>query len=241
MTERDDRRSPLVLARLAGALGLLILAAGTFASSVFGRLVVPGDPATTASRVAASESLFRLGSVSLLAMYTLFVVYAWLLYRLMRPSGRDLALLMLLLALAGVPIGMLGEVGSWAVVLLLGDASFMAVATPEQARAMAAFFLELRGSAALVGVIFWGLWLFPLGLLVYRSGYLPRLLGVLLMVGCFGYLLLFVQRVFLPDLGVLGHARYAAHAAELALILWLLVKGVNGGAWEARARRAAVA
>lgn len=239
MADRASEASPVVRARVAGLLALVVLVAGSFASFVDGRLVVPGDAAATARNIVASEGLFRLGFVSGLVMYTVFIFYAWVLYELLRPVDRNHAVVMLVLALAGVPIAMLNQIHRSAALLLLGGADVSTLFTADQANAQVMLLLGLHRHGNLVAVIFWGLWLFPLGSLVYRSGFLPRILGVLLMIGCFGWLLVFVQRFLLPGLEALAYSRYAAHVAELSFMLWLLIKGVDIEGWERRALEAA--
>jgi hypothetical protein len=235
MAGRFDPASPVVQARVVGLLNVVTLAAGTFAGFVHGRLVVPGDAATTASRIAASEPLFRLGIVSALAMYVVFAVSVCLLYPLLAPAGRNLAIVMAVLALLGVPIAMLNQVHQSAALMLLSGADHLRGFGDDERRGLVMLFLDLHRQGNLVGVIFWGLWLFPLGLLVHRSGFFPRTLGVLLMVGCLGWLVVFIQRFFLPAWQALTYARYAAHVAELSWTLWLLVRGVDRGQWDRRA------
>jgi hypothetical protein len=132
---------------------------------------------------------------------------------------------MVALVVASVPIYMLNQVNQFAALPLALDGQ----------HAQVELFLDMHRFGTLVAAIFFGLWLFPLGLLVFRSGFLPSLLGVLLMVGTLGYLVLFVQAFFLP-----GSERTLwsnpflglAHLSELALLVWLLVKGVDVERWE---------
>jgi hypothetical protein len=227
---------PDAQARLAAVLGFVMLIAGTFAASVHTRLVVPGDPVKTATNILASPSLFRLGIAGSLVVYIVFIVYAVLLYRLLRIVHATHALIMLALALVGSAIALANQVHQFAVLDLLTDSKAFA---SNSGYAQATLFLRLHGHGNLIGVIFWGLWLFPLGLLVYRSGFFPRALGVLLMIGCFGWLVLFVQRFAFPEAEALGYARFAAHIAELAWVLWLAIRGVDIVRWEQRALQAA--
>lgn len=235
MSNRHTDTSPLAQARLAGTLGLAILAAGTFAGYVSSALVVPGNAAATADNILTSETWFRLGLVSGLAMYVIFVLYAVVLHGLLEKVNRRHALVMLALALVGVPIAMLNQVHQSAALLLLDGGGPLGGVSPEQVHAQVMVFLGLHRHGNVVAVIFWGLWLFPLGLLVYRSGFLPRILGVALMIGCFGWLAVVFQRFLLPDFEALAGARYAAHLAELSFIAWLLVKGVDVESWRERA------
>jgi hypothetical protein len=161
-----------------------------------------------------------------------------LLYKLLAPAGKDLAALMVLLVLVGVPIAMLNQVHQAAALLLLSGAGYLKALAPDQIQAQVMFFLELHKQGSLVGAIFWGLWLFPLGLLVFRSGFYPRILGVLLMIGGFGWLMVPIQRLLLPGDPALANARFAAHGAELSWMLWLLIKGVDVERWRQRALEA---
>lgn len=235
MTNRTADTSPLIYARVAGLLALITLISGSFAGFVHTRLVVPGDAVTKANNIMASESLFRLGIVSSLIMYTVFIFYVLVLYRLLKPVSKNHAVLMVLFALVGVPIAMLNEINQSAVLLLLSGADYLKVFAADQIHAQVMFFLNLHKYGGLIAVIFWGLWLFPLGLLVFKSGFLPRILGVLLMVGCFGWLIVFLQRFLFPSYEALAYSRFAAHIAELSWMLWLLIKGVNVEQWEKRA------
>jgi hypothetical protein len=230
--------SPLPLARTAGLLALATLILGTFAGSVHARLVVPGDAAASAANIIANEALFRLGIAGGLAMYTVNIFYVLALYLLFRPLDRNLALVMALLSLIGVPIAMLNQVNQAAALLLLGGADYLGAFSADQLHALVMLFLKLHGQGNVIAVIFWGLWLFPLGLLVYRSGCFPGILGVLLMIGCFGWLLVVGQRLLWPDIEVLAYSRYAAHVAELSWMLWLLIRGVDAARWNARASEA---
>jgi hypothetical protein len=197
-------------ARIAGVLALAMLAAGTFAASVHTRLVVPGDAVKTAANILASPSQFRLAIAGSLILYVAFLVYAVLLYRLLRIVEPTLALLMLALALVGTAVAMGNQVNPLAALQLLSGADYLKVVPSDQLHAQVLLFLQLHSQGNLIGVIFWGLWLFPLGLLVYRSGFLPRILGILLMIGCFGWLSVFLQRFALPNVKAVRGARRRA-------------------------------
>jgi hypothetical protein len=222
------RASPLVHARVTGLVGVVTLASGSFTGFVGSKLVVRGDVVATSSNIVASESLFRLGLVSGLIMMIASLFYALLLYRLLRPVNKSHAMTMVSLLLASVPIYMLNQVNQFAALPLAADQRYDQVE----------LFLDLHRLGNLIAGIFFGLWLFPLGLLVFKSGYLPRFLGILLMFGSLGYLVLFVQAVFFP-----GSERtlwtnpflVLTHVSELALMLWLLIRGLNVEQWKERA------
>lgn len=220
--------SPLVHARVTGLVGVVMLASGSFTGFVGSELIVRSDVVLTSRNIVASESLFRLGLVSGLIMMIASLFYALLLYRLLRPVNKNHAMAMVGLILASVPIYMLNQVNQYAALLLASDQQY------EQVK----LFLDLHRLGNLVAGIFFGLWLFPLGLLVFKSGFLPRFLGILLMFGSPGYLVLFVQAFFFP-----GSERtlwtnpflVVTHVSELALLLWLLIRGLNVDQWEKRA------
>ena len=220
--------SPLVHARVAGLVGVVMLASGSFAGAVASRLIERGDIAATSSNIVASESLFRLGIVGSLVMIVAWLFYALLLYRLLRPVCRSWAMTMVGLVLASVPIYMLNQVNQFAVLLSASD----------QLNEQVKLFLGLHQFGNLIAAIFFGLWLFPLGRLVFRSCFLPRFLGALLMFGSLGYLVLFVQAfLFAGSERTLWTNPFliVTHVSELALLLWLLIKGVNVESWEKRA------
>jgi hypothetical protein len=230
-----DQASINRIARLAGGLYLSLAPFGVFGIMyVPSVLIVPGDAATTASNIMASEGLFRSGIASHLIGQTIFIFLVLALYKLLKSVNRDCASLMVVLALLGVPIAFLNEVNHFAVLLLLSGKDYLAAFDIEQLHAQAMLFLDLRSYGILIAQIFWGLWLLPLGYLIYRSGFLPRVLGVLLMIGCFGY----VSDSFMLILFPSSNATISQFTfiGELLFPLWLLFKGVNGEQWE-RCRR----
>lgn len=217
--------SPIIHARVAGVVGAVVLASGSFAGFVGSSLIVSNDAAATSTNIVASEVLFRFGIVGSLVMMIAWLFYALLLYRLLRSVDKNHAMAMVALVLASVPIYMLNEVNLFATLPLASRHLF------EQVE----LFLDVYRFGNSIAAIFFGLWLFPLGLLVFKSGFLPRFLGILLMFGTLGYLVLFVQAFFFP-----GSERtlwsnpllIITHVSELALLLWLLIMGVNADEWE---------
>ncbi len=216
-------------ARLAGGLYLSLVPFGIF-SFVYvpSVLFVRGDAAATSRNIMASEWLFRAGIVSHLISQIIVVFLVLALYRLFKPVNRDHAVLMVVLAILCVPISFLTEVNNLAALRLLRGADDGAF-TPSQLHAQAMLFLEMHRSGVLVAQVFWGLWLLPLGALVLRSEFLPKLLGISVLIGAAGYLfdsgthLLFPGRATISQFTVLG---------ELLLPLWLLSKGVTVERWQ---------
>lgn len=236
MTTRTAETSHLIYARVAGFLYLLTIPLGIFgALYVPSRLIVPGDAAATANKLMASESLFRLGIMSDLLAPIVLIFVVLVLYRLLKPVSKNMALLMVTFLLASVPIAMLNKLNQFAALLLLSGADYLTVFTTEQLQALALLFLRLHGQGSTIAFIFWGLWLFPLGYLVFRSGFLPRILGVLLMISCVGYLI----DSFATFLGYRVSISLFTAWGELLFILWLLFKGENAEQWEKRALESA--
>ncbi|MFT4115061.1 DUF4386 domain-containing protein [Silvibacterium sp.] len=215
------RRAGLLylLGSLPGFFGLLYVPA---------RLFVHGDAAATAHNLVLHETLFRLGVAADLLGQTLFLFVALALYRLLRDVSRSAALHMLVLLSVSIPIAYFGEIFALAALALARGEGSLATFDEPHRIALMTFFLHLRGSAFDVAGIFWGLWLFPLGWLVYRSGFIPRLLGVLLMIGCFAYLINAAMSLLAPE-----HANTVAlwlnpvELVEMVFMLWLIIMGAN--------------
>jgi len=234
---RSTETSPLVYARIAGVLYLFIAVSGFF-NMMFGpsSLIVLGDAATTVNNIMASESLFRLGIVNDLIAQTVGILLVIALYKLLKPVNKNQALLMVIFALVGIPIVMLNLLNQFAAQLLLSGANYLTVFAADQLQALVMLFLNLDEHGFFIAHIFWGLWLFPMGYLVYKSGYIPRILGILLIIAGFGYLIDFVTFFFVPSFGPI---KMFTFIGELLLPLWLLIKGVNVKQWEKRALESA--
>jgi hypothetical protein len=233
MTGKEKMKSIQRTARVVGFLYLMLFPAAFGLIYVPSRLVVPGDAVATTSKIMASESLFRLGIVSnlLIAIIHIFVVLA--LYKLLKPVNKNMASLLVIFGLASVPIWMLSEITQLAALLLLSGAEYLKVFTAGQLQALVLLFLNLHESGVSIAQIFWGLWLFPMGYLVFKSRFLPRVLGILLMIGCFGYVIQSLAAFLWPNFKV--NIALFTSWGELLLPLWLLIKGVNVEQWEKRA------
>lgn len=205
-------------AKIAGWLYLCLIPLG-----ILGIIYVPatlfviGDVASTISNILEHELLFRVGIVSafLVQLVSIFVVLY--LYKLLKPVNQTHALLMVLFLLLAVPITLVNEIFHVAVLVLLNSA--------EPSHQLVSLFLELHQHGIFVSQVFWGLWLFPMGYLVFKSGFLPKILGILLMIGCMGYLVDSVTHFILPDFGFTFSE--FTFVGELLLPLWLVVKGVD--------------
>ena len=215
--------------RYAGAMYFLMGLPAPFALIYLpGKLIVRGDATATAANIAAHESLFRAGIVAQLISQALFVYTVMVLYELLKGVNERRARLMVGFVLAAVPIAFLNEVNSIAALILARGAAFLSVFEKPQRDAAAMLFLNLHTGGIVVSQIFWGLWLLPLGLLVYRSGFIPRVLGALLIVNAFVYPVLSLTYFLAPQYGP-AIARYATlpELGELWFILWLLIMGAK--------------
>ena len=215
--------------RLAGLLYVLATIPGFFALVyVPNQLFVHGDASATANNIAAHQTLFRLGIAADLLGQALFVFVALVLYDLFKDVNRRYALSMLVLILIAIPIAFLNEANSIAALNLVRGLDFLSVMDKPQREALALLFLNLRGAGFDVAGIFWGLWLFPLGMLVYRSRFLPRFLGVLLMIGTFAYLAnSFTSLVFPQYQRAVSRWMDPLQAVELLFMFWLLLAGAT--------------
>jgi hypothetical protein len=208
-----------VVASIVGIFGLLYVPS---------KLIVDGNAVETARNIAAAETLFRLGIAAHLIGESLFVFVALALYDLLKAVNHRNALCMLTLILVAVPIAFLNELNSIAALSLINGTDFLSLFGQPQRDALAMLFLNVHGYGFAVAGIFWGLWLFPLGLLVYRSGFLPRILGVALMVNCFAFLMTSLTSLVLPHYEALIHGWMRPfHFGEQAFMLWLLIMGAK--------------
>ena len=232
MTINTAEPSPLVRARVAGALYLIsnIFAPFTllYLPSLF---IVRGDAAATANNIIGSEMLFRLGIVGNLFTFIANIFLALALYQLLKVVNKNMASLMVILFLVGVPIAMLNEVTQLAVLRLLSGADYLNAYATGQLQALAYLLMGLHDQGLLIAHIFFGLWLLPMGYLVFKSGFLPKFVGVLLVVAGVGY----VIQSFAAFLGYNMNIIVFTGLGELVFLLWLLIKGVNVEQWRKHA------
>ena len=178
-------------------------------------VVVAGDATATANNLLSHEFLFRAGIVAGLVSGLIFIVAALLLHRLLGPVNRDASMLMVIVALVSVPIAMLNDLSRVAALLSSGDAE------------QATFFLELNLQGTTIASIFWGLWLFPLGYLVYVSGYFPKIIGAALIVGGIGYTADSFLSLLWPDAAVIQPVFDVMVFGEVVFVAWLLIRGAK--------------
>jgi hypothetical protein len=215
-------------ARIAGLWYLLVAIFGLFNTTfVYSKLYVSGDAAATVTNILASEWLFRLGILSNLITTICFLFLANALYKLFKSVDKDLVRLMVIFIIASVPVAYL-EMLKFAPILLLSKAAYLSAFEPAQLQALAMVFLDMCQQGFNITFIFYGLWMFPLGLLIFKSGsgFISKVIGILLMVGCFGYLVRFLEILLsLNYQAITSLWMNIAFIGEILCILWLLITG----------------
>jgi Domain of unknown function (DUF4386) len=215
--------------RYAGLWYVVTSIFGFFAMGyVPSKLIVHGDAGATANNIAASEMLFRLGIASQLIGMAGFIFVALALYELLKDVDRRQAALMVILIVVSIPMAILNEVNSVAALLLVKGADFLSVFEKPQREALAMLFLNLHGRGLVFCELFWGLWLLPLGYLVYKSRFLPRFLGAWLVLAGFGWVILCFTGILWPQhADKLNTYFQPAILGEIAFMLWLVIKGAK--------------
>lgn len=190
--------------------------------------VVPGDAAATAHRIASSPLVYRMGVLCGLAYNVFYVLLGLSLYDLLKEVDRRQARFMVALVTVSAALGVVNELSSLAALLVLGGEHFLSAFTPAQLDAIAFGCVRLHGAGVALDMAFWGLWLLPFGVLVLESGFVPRILGVCLFIGCLAYLAQSVAGIAFP-----AHRQAVAQLTlpfyaigELPISLWLLIRGM---------------
>jgi hypothetical protein len=222
-----NRDSMKKTSRIAGALYLIVVLSGIFhLLYVPSQLTKPGDPSGTISNIIAHETLFRFSILGGILCYTAFLLLPLALYKLLSPTNKTHAVLMVTLAVVSVPISLINLLNIFAVLTLISKADYLTGLEAGTLQAQISLHLDYYRSGNEVASIFWGLWLFPFGYLVFKSGFLPRFLGICLMAGCVGYIVDFmgsflfstynetIMPTLLPIPGSVG---------EIGICLWLLI------------------
>jgi len=236
MMERIAQESPRLKARITGALYLLTMLTGIFAQGfVSGRLVVDGDAAATATNILAHSGLFQLGFAIYLIEMACQIAMTALFYDLLKPAGSSVSLIAAFLGFAGCVIKTFSRLFFIAPLFVLGGAHYLSAFSAEQLQALALLFLKLNEHGAAIALVFFGFYALLTGYLMIRSTFLPRILGMLSVLGGLGWLTFLYQPLgyrlfpYIAAFGLLGAA---------SLVLWLLVFGVNEPRWKEQARAA---
>ena len=214
----------LRLPRIAGLLYLVVVVAGLVVLKVVpDQIIVAGDAAATANNLRASETLFRVATLVDLLAEVLFLIVVLALYRIFKGVHESLAAVMVVLVVISLPMILIAVSFEIAAVSLVGSTDLGPAFGRPQVDALASLLLALHNKALLVDEMLWGLWLFPLGALQLRSGFVPRVVGVLAIVAGAGYVLDFAISLVVPDAAnSLASVVSLAQAGELATVVWLL-------------------
>lgn len=215
-------------ARRAGAVYFVFLVVGLFGMLGFSGFMVSGDAGATARNILAAEGTYRLGILTDFVTLLVFLVLVVSLYGLLKDVDRWHARFMVLLVVVGVAIGCVNLLGKIGPLILLHGTFWSGVFTKPQLEALALGCLDLTTSGNDITSVFWGLWLFPFGILVFKSTYLPRILGILLLVAGVGYVATGVTAIAAPVYSsVVSRFAMPLLFGEFPIIFWLLIKGAK--------------
>jgi hypothetical protein len=214
------------IARTTGLLYLLYMIS-SFIANLFGKFVFV-EALVTVDHILTHAFQFRIGFVINLFSVVLFLFAAWALYVLLKPVNKDFALLFLLFNVAGFVVWLFSSLCLFASLVILNGGETINVFQPDQLQALAVFFVNLYKFGVVIAQVPYGVWLFPLGYLVLKSGYLPKILGVLLLADGICQFIYVCQRFVFPDLGIIAYPCFViSFIAEVSLALWLSIKAVN--------------
>jgi hypothetical protein len=216
-------------ARIAGAVYLSMVLTGPFSLIyVPNKLIVRGNASATADNILSHEALFRLWITGDLWTHIIFICLGGTLYRLLSSVCKPWAVAMLAFVLVSAAVSFLNTLNNIAAFILFRGADFLSVFEQAQRNALGMLFLRLHSQGNFINEVFWGLWLFPFGLLVFRSGFLPRIIGVWLMINCAAWLVLSPIALFAPSYyDAAFQFAQPLLFGELAIMLWLLIKGAR--------------
>lgn len=241
MMEQIAGASPRLKARIAGALWLIIIVAAAFAEFfVRGRIVVDGDAAATAANILAHEQLYRLGAAAVLVYLACDTAVALMLYELLKPVSRSLSLLASFFRLAMVAILGANLLNHFAPLVLLKGAPLLTAFKADQLQALALVSVKLYTQVFFSAMLFFGFHCLLIGYLIYRSTFLPRIVGVLMVISGLCYLAHSFATVLSPALAarLFTYLMPLGFPGELSLTLWLLAVGVNVQRWKDQASTA---
>jgi len=235
LSERIAKASPRPAARITGVVYLLYFLTVVSSALLMRGIIVSGDPAATATNILTHERLFRLSAAVGLIATALYIAVTVLFYGLFRPVNKTVSLLAAFFSLVGCAIQAFGSLFQVAPLAVLEGSPYLSVFKADQLQAVALMFIKLNVQATYTYLVFFGLFNLLIGCLIFNSTFLPRILGVLMALSGLGWL------TFLsPSLAnyLLAYIEILGIIAEAALMLWLLVKGVNVERWKEQASAA---
>ena len=218
-------------ARTAGLLYLLLIISGIISLAYIpSQLIVRGNASQTFDNITNSEFLFRLGIVSGIITFLIYILLPLALYKLLHVVNKAYASLMVIFVLVSVPISFVNILNKFSVLKLINKPEYLEKLGETGLQTQVMLHIDNYNNGLVISQIFWGLWLLPFGYLVYKSGFLPKILGILLMAGCFGYLITFFGGFLYPDFNktiIADIVGYPATLGEFGICLWLLIMGTN--------------
>ncbi|MFT4661066.1 MAG: hypothetical protein ACI8XB_001337 [Patiriisocius sp.] len=224
-------QSPIRTARIAGFIYLTIIFTGFFyLLYVPGEIIEWSDAEKTVENLQLNTSLYTAGIICGLICFTAFAILSLVLYKLLNHINKDMASLMVVLVLLSVPISFVTLIEQINVLSIINTERFVDLLSASQLQSEVMIKLKGISNAILIAQIFWGLWLLPFGYLVYHSKFIPKLLGVLLFIGCFGYLSDSIGYTLFPGFGdtwlstIIG---IPSGLGEIGICLWFLIRGVK--------------
>lgn len=220
-------------AHLAGFIYLIVVVTGMFSLGyVPSKLIAMQDPVLTFQHLQQSSLLFRAGIASSMLCYIAFLFLPLALYRLLSAVNKTAALLMVILAVVSVPMSLIPLQHELAVLKLVEGTGSVNGLDPQQLPVQVIQLISHYHAGLQIAQLFWGLWLLPFGYLVFKSGFLPKLLGIFLAIGCFGYLITVFGKTLNPHFGQLAISDYITipgSIGEFGICLWLLILGDRAG------------
>lgn len=218
-------------ARLAGLLYLVLVISGIInLMYIPSKFIVWESASETLKNIMNSEFLFRLGIASGVIAFLAFLLLPLALYKLLSEVNKTYAALMVIFAVVSIPISFVNMLDKFSILTLISKANFLSELELSEIQLQVMFHLHSYNNGIAICQIFWGLWLFPFGYLVYKSGFLPKILGVLLMAGCFGYLITFFGELLYSNFHKTVFSTIVglpASIGEIGICLWLLIVGTN--------------
>ncbi|MFA6504864.1 MAG: DUF4386 domain-containing protein [Treponemataceae bacterium] len=222
LLRRQSRTAALwyLVMAITGPIGIMVIPS---------MLVVDGDAAATAVKIAGNQALWRVGVLSYLASQLVFIPLVLSFRSFLKEVNPGLTRAMVALVVASVPLAILNLVGYLAPLLLIGGRGYLMAFEPAQLQALTLLSIEIMRHGEILVGFFWGLWLLPLGLLVYRSGFFPKILGVFLVIGCAGYLIDGTTAILFPAFrpALTPFIGLTGIIGEIPFLLWLLIRGAR--------------
>lgn len=232
--------SPHIWARVAGLLYMFNIAASVFALVTTNDLFVPNDAARTAANILAAEPLFRAAFVAILVANVAYVAVIAILFAVMKPADATLSAIAACIGLTGCAVAAATGVGQASALHVLGDAAYLAAFSEDQLNVLARLTLRAAGAGNTMALLFFGFYCLLLSGLVFKARFLPRWLGLPLLLAGLGWLVGVITGLLVPSLSIAGALLPLSGLGEALFTLWILIMGVNTETWRAQARDAAI-